>query len=78
MIKPIDRASGFLEFECGACHTIFRHAIRLYHDDPSRDEEQEYDVRHWAFAGIEVQCPRCFAERTYRVAIQPEKKRGVM
>ena len=78
MIKPVDRASGLLEFECDACHAVFHHVLRLYHDAPSRDEEQEYDVRHWSFAGLEVQCPRCFAEKTYRVAIQPEKKRGVM
>jgi phage FluMu protein Com len=78
MIKPIDTPSGNLEFECGACRTIFSHTIRIYHDAPTNDEAQEYDVRNWTVAGLELQCPRCFAERTYKLAIRPEKRRGVM
>jgi hypothetical protein len=78
MIKPIPTASDMLEFECGACRTIFRHAIRLYHDAPTQDEVQEYDVRNWSVAGIELQCPKCFAERTYRLALRPDRRRGVM
>jgi phage FluMu protein Com len=78
MIKPINTASDALEFECGACRTIFHHAIRIYHDAPTQDETQEYDVRNWSVAGIELQCPKCFAERTYRLALRPDKRRGVM
>jgi phage FluMu protein Com len=78
MIKPVDRASDYLEFECGACRTVFHHAIRIYHDVSTEDEAHEYDVRNWSVAGLEIQCPRCFAEKTYRLDLRPEKKRGVM
>jgi len=78
MIKSVDRKSDYLEFECGECRTVFHHAVRIYNDAPTRDEAQEYDIRNWSVAGFEVQCPRCFAEKTYRLAIRPEKKRGVM
>ncbi|MGZ7065214.1 MAG: hypothetical protein ACXVI6_02540 [Candidatus Aminicenantales bacterium] len=78
MIKPIDTPSGKLEFECEACRAIFSHAIRIYNESPTDGEIQEYDVRNWSVAGIELQCPRCFAERTYKLALKPEKKRGVM
>jgi phage FluMu protein Com len=78
MIKPVDRTSEYLEFECGACRTVFHHAIRIYNDAPTQDGSQEYDIRNWSVAGLEIQCPRCFAEKTYKLDIRPEKKRGVM
>jgi hypothetical protein len=78
MIKPIDTTSGALEFECGACGTTFRHAVRIYNEGSADDAEQEYDVRNWSVAGIDLQCPKCFAERTYTLEIRPEKERGVM
>jgi len=78
MIKPIDTASGAMEFQCGACGTVFKHAIRLYNDAPTEDEPQEYDVRNWSVAGIDIQCPKCFAERTYQLELRPDRRRGVM
>jgi hypothetical protein len=78
MIEPNDTRSGALEFRCDACGTVFRHAIRLYNDASTRDEVQEYDVRNWSAAGIDIQCPKCFAERTYRLELSPNRKKGVM
>jgi uncharacterized protein (DUF983 family) len=78
MIKPADSMSEALEFGCPTCGTIFSHAIRIYNAAPADDEEQEYDIRNWSLAGIDLQCPKCFAERTYQLALRPEKKRGVM
>jgi phage FluMu protein Com len=78
MIKPTDSTSGALEFRCGACSTVFRHAVRIYNEAPTLDESQEYDVRHWSVADIDVQCPKCFAERTYRLELRPDRSQGVM
>jgi hypothetical protein len=78
MIKPLDSASGALEFRCGACGTVFRHAVRIYNEASSRDESQEYDVRNWSVADIDIQCPKCFSERTYRLELRPDRRRGVM
>jgi len=78
MIKPVDTASGVLEFRCGACGTIFRHAVRLYNNASTSDESQEYDVRNWSAAALDVQCPKCFAERTYLLELRPDRRQGVM
>ena len=78
MIKPLDTTSGALEFRCGACGTVFRHAVRIYNDAPTSGEEQEFDIRGWAVADIDLQCPKCFAERTYRLELRPDRERGVM
>jgi rubredoxin len=78
MIKPADTLSGDLEFRCDACGTVFRHAVRLYNDASTENEAQEYDVRNWSAAGIDLQCPKCYAERTYRLEIRPDREKGVM
>ena len=58
MLKPINRASDYLEFECDQCGLPFHHAIRLYHDAPAENEAQTYDARNWTISSIEVQCPK--------------------
>jgi hypothetical protein len=78
MIKPLDSASGALEFRCEACGTVFCHAVRIYNEEPTLDESQEYDIRQWSVADIDLQCPKCFAERTYRLELRPDRSRGVM
>ena len=65
-------------FRCGACGTVFSHAVRIYNDASTTGEEDEYDIRHWPAAVVDLQCPKCFAERSYRLELRPEKLRGVM
>jgi predicted RNA-binding Zn-ribbon protein involved in translation (DUF1610 family) len=72
LIKPVDQHSDYLHFTCDKCGDTFHHAIRIYHDGPSRTEAAKYDVRNWIIAGIELQCPNCGDEAAFKLSIRED------
>ena len=71
MIKTVERWSDYLQFECEDCGTSMDSVTRLYHDAPVQNERQEFDVRNWTIAAVDVQCPSCHTERKFKFSIGP-------
>jgi len=74
MIKPIDPSTDHLDFRCDECGAFVNQA-RLYHDAPTQNDKQEYDVRNWIIAGIELRCPGCGSEMRYKLALRRDSKK---
>jgi len=70
MIKPIDRGSDYLEFECSECDAIFHNAIKISHDAPTYTDAQKYDIRNWTIMKIHLQCPKCKREDSLKLALR--------
>jgi ribosomal protein S27E len=71
MIKPIDRHSDFLEFECTKCKRILHHVIELTADSSLMGGER-YNTKNWNRFKIYVQCDICGERVEYKMELRPD------
>ena len=71
MIKPIDRQSDFLEFECTKCNRILHHVIELTADSSLMGGER-YNIKNWNRFKIYVQCDICGESVEYKMELRPD------
>jgi RNase P subunit RPR2 len=71
MIKPIDRQSDFLEFECTKCKRILHHVTELTADSSLMGGER-YNIKNWSRFKIYVQCDICGERAEYKMELRPD------